>query len=118
MTGKFLSENHGRLRRQSDRTSVLDLAPNVESRGHEERFLCRSQIVIRRKYRFLVQLTLVCDILVVAVSYFAAYEATAIWHSGLFQPLRNYMWILALIGPFWIIALWKSGLYDFCAYHR
>jgi exopolysaccharide biosynthesis polyprenyl glycosylphosphotransferase len=74
--------------------------------------------VIRRKYRFLVQLTLVSDVLVLAVSYFAAYKATAIWHSGSLAPFRYYMWVLALIGPFWVVALSRSGLYDFRAYRR
>ena len=68
--------------------------------------------MIRRKYRFFTQLTLVCDLLVVAGSYFAAYEALASWRHWSLPPLRNYLWVLAMIGPFWIIALWKSGLYD------
>ena len=68
--------------------------------------------MIRRKYRFFTQLTLVCDLLVVAGSYFAAYEALASWRHWSLPPLRNYLWVLAMIGPFWIIALWRSGLYD------
>jgi exopolysaccharide biosynthesis polyprenyl glycosylphosphotransferase len=71
--------------------------------------------VIRRKYRFLTQVTLVCDLLVVAVAYFAAYEVLAAWRRhqpNTLPPFRSYLWVLAMIGPFWMVALWKSGLYE------
>ena len=68
--------------------------------------------MIRRKYRLLTQLTLACDVLVVAMSYFASYEILANWHRHSLSPLQNYLWILVMIGPFWTLALWQSGLYD------
>jgi len=71
--------------------------------------------VIRRKYRFLTQLSLACDLLVVMGSYFAAYHALAAWRRHgprAMGPFTNYLWLLPLIEPFWMGALWKSGLYD------
>jgi exopolysaccharide biosynthesis polyprenyl glycosylphosphotransferase len=52
------------------------------------------------------------------VSYFAAYKAAAMWRFGMLRPFGNYVWVLAMIGPFWIVALWKSGLYDFRSVRR
>jgi len=68
--------------------------------------------MIRRKYKFLTQVTFTCDLLVVAVSYFGAYEVLATWRNQTLQPFRYYLWVLAAIAPFWLAALWNSGLYD------
>jgi exopolysaccharide biosynthesis polyprenyl glycosylphosphotransferase len=72
--------------------------------------------LIKRKQRFLAQLTLVCDVLVLASSYFVSYWVLAIARPGSLQELSNYLWVVAMIGPFWVVALWRSGLYSFRAY--
>jgi exopolysaccharide biosynthesis polyprenyl glycosylphosphotransferase len=61
-------------------------------------------------------MTLLCDLLVVAASYYAAYETLAIWRHRAVAPFRTYLWVFAMIGPFWVVALWQSGLYEARAY--
>ena len=71
--------------------------------------------MVRRRDRFFAELTLACDVTVVAAVYLAAYLLLTWWRLDsklpMTRPFAEYAWVLWVIEPAWIFVLWYAKLY-------
>ncbi len=71
--------------------------------------------MIKRKYRNIAFLTFIADILIAVISFYVSYWLRDKWFTSFqgLMPIRNYQWMLFFIIPFWSLALYYSGTYNF-----
>ena len=71
--------------------------------------------MVKKKVKSLVACAFLLDIALTVASFFIAYWVRGEWISTYekLYPLRDYIWLLSLIVPFWVVALIYSGAYRF-----
>lgn len=75
--------------------------------------------MLKRREQLLAQLILVCDAVAIGTSYLVAYRVRnglLAPYYGQLNPLPDYAWLVWIIGPAWVLSLWKFGLYQSAAY--
>lgn len=75
--------------------------------------------MLKRREQLFAQLILVCDAVAIGASYLVAYRVRnglLAPYYGRLNPLPDYAWLVWIIGPAWVLSLWKFGLYQSAAY--
>src|SRR5260370_33174082 len=75
--------------------------------------------MLKRREQLFAQLILVCDAVAIGASYLVAYRVRnglLAPYYGRLNPLSDYAWLVWIIGPAWVLSLWKFGLYQSAAY--
>ena len=75
--------------------------------------------MLKRREELFAQLILVCDAVAIGTSYLVAYRVRnglLAPYYGQLNPLSDYAWLVWIIGPAWVLSLWKFGLYQSAAY--
>src|SRR6266851_5091410 len=75
--------------------------------------------MLKRREQLFAQLILVCDAVAIGTSYLVAYRVRnglLAPYYGQLNPLSDYAWLVWIIGPAWVLSLWKFGLYQSAAY--
>jgi len=76
--------------------------------------------LVKKKVKSIVASVYLLDIALTLVSFLLAYRIREQWFSAyesLF-PIRDYLWLLLLIAPFWTVALIYAGAYRFSSKAR
>lgn len=76
--------------------------------------------MVKKKVKSIVASVYLLDIALTLVSFLLAYRIREQWFSAyesLF-PIRDYLWLLLLIAPFWTVALIYAGAYRFSSKAR
>src|SRR5579864_4402819 len=75
--------------------------------------------MLKRREQLFAQLILICDAAAIGASYLVAYRVrngVLAPYYGQLNPLPDYAWLVWIIGPAWVLSLWKFGLYQSAAY--